>query len=303
MLRPVILAASRNTVVKSIVAGAPLSRRVVRRFVAGESVADAVAASRTLVGARLYVSLDHLGEDTTDAEQATENVRAYLDLLRLLATASLTAYGQVEVSVKLSAIGQSIDDALALRGARTICAAAHAAGSMVTVDMEDHSRTDRTLETVFRLREDHPKTGAVLQAYLHRTEDDCRTLATAGSRVRLCKGAYNEPAHLAYQTRSQVDDSFRRCLDLLMAGPGFPMVATHDPALIAQATAARAPGSFELQMLYGIRPGEQERLAAAGHSVRVYVPYGEQWYGYLMRRLAERPANLTFFLRALASRS
>jgi proline dehydrogenase len=303
MLRSAILAASRNERVHRLVVGAPLSRRVVGRFVAGESVDDAVRASRELTDKGLAVSLDHLGEDTTDAAQAAATVQAYLVLIDRLSAAGLTRSGRVEVSVKLSAVGQGLDDMLALEGARTICAAAAAAGSTVTLDMEDHTTTDRTLATLAELRTEFPSTGAVVQAYLHRTEGDCRALAVAGSRVRLCKGAYREPAEVAYQSRAEVDASYRRCLEVLMAGPGYPMVATHDPALIELATTAREPGTFELQLLYGIRPLEQERLAAAGHTVRVYVPYGEQWYGYLMRRLAERPANLLFFLRALASRT
>ena len=303
MLRSLILAASRNERVHRFVAGAPLSRRVVRRFVAGESVDDAVRTSRELTGKGLAVSLDHLGEDTTDAAQAAATVQAYLVLLDRLSTAGLTRSGRVEVSVKLSAVGQSLDEELALEGARTICAAAQAAGSTVTLDMEDHFTTDRTLATLAELRKEFPSTGAVVQAYLHRTEDDCRALALEGYRVRLCKGAYREPVEVAYQSGADVDASYQRCLKVLMDGPGYPMVATHDPAMITLATASRAPGSFELQLLYDIRPLEQERLVAAGHTVRVYVPYGEQWYGYLMRRLAERPANLVFFLRALAGRS
>ena len=303
MLRSLILAASRNERVRRLVAEAPLSRTVVRRFVAGESVDDAVRISGELTAKGLAVSLDHLGEDTLDAAQAEATVQAYLVLLDRLQAAGLTRSGRVEVSVKLSAVGQSLDDALALEGARTICAAAQAAGSTVTLDMEDHTTTDRTLATLAELRKEFPSTGAVVQAYLHRTEDDCRALAVEGSRVRLCKGAYREPAEVAYQGGADVDASYQRCLKVLMDGPGYPMVATHDPAMITLATASRAPGSFELQLLYGIRPLEQERLVAAGHTVRVYVPYGEQWYGYLMRRLAERPANLVFFLRALASRS
>jgi proline dehydrogenase len=172
--------------------------------------------------------------------------------------------------------------------------------------MEDHTTTDRTLATLRTLRQDHPSTGAVLQAYLHRTEQDCRDLAVEGSRVRLCKGAYKEPESVAFQTPDQVDAAYVRCLRVLMEGPGYPMVATHDPALIAltdELGSRRPKGSYEYQLLYGIRPNEQERLARQGDTVRVYVPYGDQWYGYLMRRLAERPANLVFFLRALASRS
>ena len=302
--RSVILAASRSPRVERLVAGAPVSRNVVRRFVAGETVEDAVRASRALTGKGLAVSLDHLGEDTTDAGQADATVKAYLELLQRLQDAGLTSGGRTEVSVKLSAVGQTIGDELAEQGARTICEAARAAGTTVTLDMEDHTTTDRTLATLRSLRRDFPETGAVVQAYLHRTEADCRALATEGSRVRLCKGAYKEPASVAFQSPAEVDASYVRCLEVLLRGDGYPMVATHDPALISRTLelAGSRTGDFEFQLLYGIRPLEQERLAAAGHTVRVYVPYGDEWYGYLMRRLAERPANLVFFLRALASR-
>jgi proline dehydrogenase len=304
VLRKGILAASRNATVERFVGGAPVSRSVVRRFVAGETVEDAVRTSGELTAKGLAVSLDHLGEDTTDAGQADATVKAYLVLLDRLSEAGLTAGGRTEVSVKLSAVGQTISDELAEQGARTICEAARAAGTTVTLDMEDHTTTDRTLATLRSLRRDFPETGAVLQAYLHRTEDDCRALAGQGSRVRLCKGAYKEPPTVAFATPAEVDASYVRCLEVLMAGDGYPMVATHDPALIERtlALAGGRTGDFEFQLLYGIRPLEQERLAAAGHTVRVYVPYGDQWYGYLMRRLAERPANLVFFLRALASK-
>ncbi len=301
--RSVILAASRNARVERLVAGAPLSRNVVGRFVAGTATEDAVRAGRELTDKGLLVSLDHLGEDTTDAGQADATVKAYLVLLDRLREAGLTEDGRAEVSVKLSAVGQTISDELALQGARTICEAAQDAGTTVTLDMEDHTTTDRTLATLATLRQDFPSTGAVLQAYLHRTEQDCRALATAGSRVRLCKGAYKEPAAVAFQSAEQVDASYVRCLEVLMAGDGYPMVATHDPAMIDKALTLGTAGEFEFQLLYGIRPLEQERLAAAGHTVRVYTPYGDQWYGYLMRRLAERPANLVFFLRALVSKS
>jgi len=163
------------------------------------------------------------------------------------------------------------------------------------------------LSTLRELRQDFPDTGAVVQAYLQRTEADCRDLAYAGSRVRLCKGAYKEPASVAYQSKDDVDRSFVRCLKVLMAGDGYPMVASHDPRLVAITgdlvrRNGRAQGSYEYQMLYGIRPLEQARLAAAGEKMRVYVPYGDEWYGYLVRRMAERPANLVFFLRSLATK-
>ena len=173
--------------------------------------------------------------------------------------------------------------------------------------MEDHTTTDSTLAVLTELRQDFPTTGAVIQSYLRRSVGDCRDLAGAGSRVRLCKGAYDEPESVAFRDRDEVDKSYVRCLRVLMAGHGFPMVATHDPRLIAVAGAlavrhGRRPASYEYQMLYGVRPDEQLRLAGKGETVRVYLPYGQEWYGYLVRRMAERPANLGLFLRSLASR-
>jgi proline dehydrogenase len=218
--------------------------------------------------------------------------------------------GMGEVSLKLSALGQMLPGdgrKVALEHAREICEAAAEAGTTVTLDMEDHTTTDATLGTLQELRKDFPETGAVLQAYLHRTEADCRDLAYEGSRVRLCKGAYNEPESVAFQDKHEVDKSYVRCLKVLMAGQGYPMVASHDPRMIDIAGAlatrhGRAQGSYEFQMLFGIRPDEQRRLAEAGEKVRVYVPYGQEWYGYLMRRLAERPQNLSFFVRSLVSK-
>jgi proline dehydrogenase len=210
------------------------------------------------------------------------------------------------VSVKLSALGQKFDEKMAENNAREICAAAAAAATTVTLDMEDHTTTDATLETLSRLRVDYPTTGAVLQAYLRRTEADGRELATAGQRVRLCKGAYKEPEAVAYQSKVDVDKSYVRCMNILMSGAGYPMLATHDPRLVAIGEDRakwfdRERDNFEFQMLYGIRPAEQDRLAQ-DYTMRVYVPYGDQWYGYLMRRLAERPANLAFFARSLSSK-
>jgi proline dehydrogenase len=285
----------------------PVSAGIVRSYVAGETTADAVDAAARLVGADLRVTLDYLGEDTLDVEHADSTVTAYVELLKELSAQSLSR--NAEVSVKLSAIGQALPDVghkTALENARTICRAARNAGTTVTLDMEDHTTTDSTLAILRELRKDFPETGAVLQAYLHRTEADCRALAYEGSRVRLCKGAYNEPEEVAYQGRIDVDRSYVRCLRVLMEGDGYPMVATHDPRIVAIAEAlvrrtGRSADSYEFQMLYGIRPEEQRRLTDEGHRVRVYVPYGQEWYGYLMRRLAERPANLGFFLRALAS--
>ncbi|MGV3561846.1 MAG: proline dehydrogenase family protein, partial [Nocardioides sp.] len=220
---------------------------------------------------------------------------------------SFTLTSAAGVSVKLSALGQEVGDKLAYEDAHMICAAAAEAGTTVTLDMEDHTTTDSTLSILRELRKDFPETGAVLQAYLHRTEADCRQLAHEGSRVRLCKGAYAEPEEVAFQDKLDVDKSYVRCLKVLMAGQGYPMIATHDPRMVEIASSlasrqGRAPGTYEFQMLYGIRPEEQRRLVAAGETVRVYVPYGTEWYGYLMRRLAERPQNLSFFVKSLISK-
>ena len=320
MLRTAILAASRNRRVEKLITDAPVSRGVVRRFVGGPDSAAAVTATRGLLEHGLTVTLDHLGEDTTDRADADATVHAYVELLDALQAAGLTEResplkARAEVSVKLSAVGQALygaagdGHAIALDNARTICSAAERVGATVTLDAEDHTTTDSTLEVLRELRADFPETAAVLQAYLHRTESDCRDLATAGSRVRLCKGAYKEPASVAYQRRSEIDDSYVRCAGVLMAGEGYPMLATHDPRMIQLGLEhanrnGRKPGAdFELQMLFGIRPNEQQRLASLGHTVRVYIPYGAQWYGYLMRRLAERPANLAFFLRAMSGKN
>lgn len=177
----------------------------------------------------------------------------------------------------------------------------------MTVDAEDHTTTDSTLSIVRDLRTEFDWLGTVLQAYLHRTEADCREFAAAGARIRLCKGAYDEPASVAYRDAEEVTDSYLRCLRVLMAGSGYPMVASHDPVIIDAVPAlagefGRGVDGFEYQMLYNIRDAEQRRLAEAGNHVRVYVPFGNEWYGYFVRRLAERPANLMFFLRALAER-
>ena len=301
MLRSTLLTAARSPRVKAIVESGPFDP-LVNRFVAGATDDDAVAIARRLTADRL-VTLDHLGEDTVGREQADAIVGAYEGILARLGSEGLAE--RVEVSVKLSALGQSLPadaDKIALDGARRICAAAAAVGTTVTVDMEDHSTTDRTLETVRELRVDHPWVGAVVQAQLRRTEGDCRDLASSGSRVRLCKGAYDEPASVAFRDRGDVDAAYARCLGILMRGEGLPMVATHDPRLIDIARALGRERPYELQMLHGIRPAAQQALAAEGETVRVYLPYGTEWFGYFMRRLAERPANLAFFARSLLTR-
>jgi proline dehydrogenase len=303
-----LLAAAGSQRTRTVVERAPGSRQIVKRYVAGPATDDAVAVADALIEDGLLATVDHLGEDTTDTNHAILVKEAYLLLLERLSAAGLTPHA--EVSVKLSAVGQSLGsdgEKIALEHAHAICESAQRAGTTVTFDMEDHTTTDSTLKIVSELRRDYPWVGVVLQAYLKRTEADCKDFATDGSRVRLCKGAYNEPEAVAYRDRQEVDLSFVRCMRTLMAGDGYPMLATHDPRLIEICGAlavrnGRQIGSYEYQMLYGIRPQEQRRLAAAGERMRVYVPYGSEWYGYSMRRLAERPANLGFFMRSLVSR-
>ena len=307
MSRP-LLVLSRSEMVKNLVSTMPVSAGIVRGYVPGETTEAVVEASAREVDEGIRVTLDFLGEDTLDSDQADATVAAYLEVLEALSARGLTR--MAEVSVKLSAIGQALPDQghkIALENARTICRAARNAGTTVTLDMEDHTTTDSTLSILRDLRKDFPETGAVLQAYLHRTEADCRALAYEGSRVRLCKGAYHEPEEVAFQAELDVDRSYVRCLKVLLAGQGYPMIATHDPRLVEIASTlasryGRDQGSYEFQMLYGIRPEEQRRLVKAGERVRVYIPYGHEWYGYLMRRLAERPQNLSFFLRSLISK-
>jgi proline dehydrogenase len=307
MLRRALLRVSRSEKIKNLMTTAPVTAAV-ERFIAGETSDHVVTVSRRLVSAGLLVSIDYLGEDTTDRSDVDAVVIAYLNLLTKLRESGLSA--SAEVSIKLTALGQHLRDGpqLALENAELICRAARMADAAVTLDMEDHSTTDSTLEILHRLRKEYPDTGVVLQAYLYRTEDDCRDLAVAGSRVRLCKGAYAESESVAFQDRQQIDKSYVRCMKILMAGGGFPMLATHDPTLIdiglkLASEYGRSPGDFEFQMLYGIRPTEQQRLARLGHAVRVYVPYGTNWYGYLIRRLAERPSNLRFFVRSLITKN
>ncbi len=304
MLGPVLLAAARSDRMRRVVAGAPVTRPVVDRFIAGDDLAGAMTCVRTLTDGGLEVTLDHLGEDVTDRATAAATRDAYLRLLEALAVEGLGK--KAEVSVKLSAFGQALPAGghdIALENVRQVAEAAAAAGTTVTLDMEDHTTVDSTLAILAALREEHPCTGAVVQSYLFRTEDDCHRLAVPGSRVRLVKGAYKEPASVAFQDRREVDRSYVRCLRILMAGGGYPMIGSHDPRMIAigrhlARENGREAGDYEFQMLYGIRAAEQRRLAAEGERMRIYVPYGADWYGYFMRRLAERPANLAFFLRS-----
>lgn len=307
LLRKALLTAAGSGRLRRVAERSRLARPVVGRYVAGTGAADALGTVERLTGEGLLATLDFLGENGT-REQAARTAEAYVSLLQRLDDSGMA--DRAEVSVKLSALGQLLPgdgEKIATEYAQRICDAAARAGTTVTIDMEDHTTTDSTLGILTDLRVDHPWVGAVVQAYLKRTESDCRDLATSGSRVRLCKGAYAEPASVAFQG-AEVDDSYRRCLAVLFAGEGYPMVATHDPEMISAARLEaerheRRVDTYEFQMLYGVRPAEQRAIAGTGAQMRVYVPFGDEWYGYFMRRLAERPANLTFFLRSLVSKA
>ena len=311
-LRPALLAAARSERIERTVSRSRLTRSLVTRFVPGAAEDAVMDAVRKLLADGRSISVDYLGEDISEAAEAENTVNAYLSLLaayRRLELPATDGARRLEISIKLSALGQSLPggEELALVNARIICQAAAQAGAWVNVDAEDHTTTDSTLAIVRELRREFPDVATVLQAYLRRTEADCAELSGAGSRIRLCKGAYSEPAAVAFQGKDEVDASYLRCLRVLMEGQGYPMVASHDPQMItaAQTYAAetgRGTDDYEIQMLFGIRDAEQTRLVDEGVTVRTYVPFGDDWYGYFMRRLAERPANLIFFLRSLVGK-
>jgi proline dehydrogenase len=305
MLRRTLLAASASPRLRRLVTTAPQTRAIVDSYVAGETAADAVRVTRALQAGGLLVTLDYLGEDTRDVAQAEAVTGEYVELLGKLAADGLTHGGAAEVSVKPTAVGLYLGTAA--RNIARICAAAREAGTTVTLDAEEFRAIEPTLAVAAELRAEHGDLGCVVQSCLRRSEQDCAQLAGYGIRVRLCKGAYDEPESVAFTARRDVDTSYARCMRTLMNGAGYPMLATHDPRLIQIAGSlalltGRAADSFEYQMLYGIRPAEQRRLADTGARVRVYVPYGGDWYAYLVRRLAERPRNLAFFLRSLGSK-
>ncbi|GAA1759972.1 proline dehydrogenase family protein [Streptomonospora arabica] len=309
VLRQTLLAAARSDRLRALASGTRLTRGVVDRFVAGKHAEDAVRAAGELAEKGILSSIDHLGEDTEHPSQAEEITKGYLHLLHLLSEAGLT--DSAEVSVKPTAVGLALGGEgprLAADNLARICAAAAEAGTTVTVDMEAERHVAPTLRLVASLRPEHPWLGCVLQAYLHRTEGDTAAVASEpGARVRLCKGAYAPDPVTGHTARRDVDAAYVRSLRRLMDSEAYPMVATHDPRLIDIATTlarrfGRTYDGFEYQMLYGARPDEQRRLADLGARMRVYIPYGADWYGYLVRRMAERPANAAFAARSVLRR-
>lgn len=304
MLRRLLLYLSTAGWARNIVTHWGLARRMARRFVAGETLDEALAVARTLNDSGLRVTLDYLGESVARAEDTAEVVSTYRTILDQISAHRLNA----SVSLKLTHLGLDIDEDLCVANLRHIVAAAQQHSIPVTIDMESSAYTDTTLRIYRTARHEYgfDNVGTVIQAYLYRSAEDMRQLAAEGAHIRLCKGAYLEPPEVAYPEKKDVDASFARLAQdyLLSPPPAYLCIATHDENMIRAAEEvirqhSIAPGRYEFQMLYGIRSARQAELAAAGHPTRIYVPFGAAWYPYFMRRLAERPANLWFMMRSV----
>ncbi|MGD8399147.1 MAG: proline dehydrogenase family protein [Anaerolineae bacterium] len=305
LMRNFFLALSRSEWMRRVAVGLPLVRTMVRRFVAGESLEDAIAAVEGLTRQGLMATLDHLGENVTSETEARDAAGEILDLLAAIEEHDLPA----GVSVKLTQLGLDLGPGLGMENLERIVIRAQQAGRFVRIDMESSDYVQVTLDIFDELWARHKNLGVVIQSYLYRSEEDVARLIDAGASVRLVKGAYDEPPAVAYPDKEDVDASFVRLMEMLFSEEArakgvYPAIATHDEVLIdwvLEHTREQgiSPDAFEFQMLYGIRTGLQRRLTGDGYRVRAYVPYGEQWYPYFMRRLAERPANVLFLLRNL----
>jgi len=274
-----------------------------QRFVAGETIDSAIAKVRQLNDSGLKVTLDHLGEFVADRNEARESTDYCLRTLDAIAHSGVTA----NLSLKLTQLGLDIDRELCLLHMQEILERARSQGNFVRIDMEDHTRCQVAIDLLLQLREQFDNVGTVMQAYLYRAADDVSALASRHIPLRIVKGAYKEPREVAFPVKADVDQNYKKLLQLSLGAGNYTAIATHDEALIRFARdyterEGIAPSQFEFQMLYGIRPALQQDLARAGYTVRVYVPFGTDWYGYFMRRLAERPANVAFVLRGMANR-
>ncbi|MFN0087131.1 MAG: proline dehydrogenase family protein [Blastocatellia bacterium] len=298
--RAALLYLSRRHELKAIFSKFPGFKQVTRRFIAGENIDDAITAIQELNKIGITASFDHLGESTVSKAEAESDVREYLHVLERIEATGVDS----NVSVKLTQLGLDIDEAYCLENTRRIVQAARGWNNFVRIDMEDSSKTDATLRIFRALFYEYGNVGIVLQAYLYRTEKDLEEVLSLGGRVRLCKGAYQEPESVAFPKKEDVDASFIALMRRLLTSGVYHGIATHDERMI---TATRdfveregiSKDVFEFQMLYGVRRDLQLKLARDGYRMRTYVPYGEYWYPYFMRRLAERPANVWFVLRNL----
>jgi proline dehydrogenase len=300
MFRSLLLHLSERELPKTFLTTHSLGRRLARRFIAGEELSDALAVVRRLNGEQFDVTLDHLGESVRQASSTEKACQAYLSILDRLAAERLRSH----ISVKLTQLGLDVDQALAGRHLRAICERAARYHNFVRIDMESSAYTESTLRLFREVNAPRDVLGVVIQACMRRSEKDVEELLKFGARIRLVKGAYKEPPEVAFPRKRDVDRNFAKLAEKLLSSGIYHAIATHDRRLIASTKAfARARGltadQFEFQLLYGIQRPLQRELREQGYRVRVYVPYGKQWYPYFMRRLAERPANLLFLMRSL----
>jgi len=297
MLKESLLYLARQERIRQFVITNPAARGMARRFVAGETLDDAIHATGPLNAQRIAVALDQLGEKVSDAHEATATADEYITTLKRISVEGVEA----NISIKLTALGLDIDAGLCQANLERVVCEAHKRDIFVRVDMEGSDYTERTLDLVQAAHARYPNVGTVVQSMLFRTPSDVETLIEQGVRVRLVKGAYMEPPTVAFPKKVDVDEQYLRLMYRLLERGVYPALATHDEKLIAAAKRYAAEkqiprARFEFQMLYGIRRDLQERLANDGYNVRTYVPYGSQWYPYLTRRMAERPANLMFIV-------
>jgi proline dehydrogenase len=304
LLRSGILATAEGNVVERFVRDSRWSRALVARFVAGDRLADALAAASRLAGQGLMATLDRLGENVVTPGEARGAVASYAETLREMAASKLDP----NISVKLTMLGLDIDNDIAYDNMLTLLETARTVDGFVRIDMEGSAYTERTLAIAEGLHARFPgQVGTVIQAYLHRSDRDLERLIDLQMRVRLVKGAYAEPASLALQRPSEINEAFIRLMERLLEAGRYPAIASHDPALI-RATRGFAlrmainPGQWEFQMLHGVRRDAQLALAREGYGMRIYLPFGADWYPYFARRIAERPANMVFVLRQLMTR-
>lgn len=296
MLRQGFLFLSESSVARALVTNAPFARWAARRFVAGEEIGEAVAVARALNGQGMTVSLDYLGESVSSREEATAAADTYLEIIDTMVAEGIDG----NVSLKLTQMGQDIDEEFLHANVRRVLDRAKQHGMFVRFDMESSDYVQRTIAFFARVREEgYENCGIVLQSYLYRTHDDAKWASERGARVRLCKGAYREPESVAFPDKTDVDANFVRVMKHLLEHGNYPGIATHDEAMI-EATKAFArdrgidPSRFEFQMLYGVRRDLQREIVAEGWRLRIYIGFGRAWYPYFMRRLAERPANVFF---------
>ena len=299
-MRSLLISLSHRRSVARLAVSSPLTRAVVARFVAGQTLDEALPAIAALKSAGLRTTIDVLGESVTSPEHAAAAVERYLATVAALSERGLDP----NISVKLTQIGLEIDREACRASVMRLIDAVRGVDGFLRFDMEDHTRTDATLEIWRAAHEAYPGVGVVIQSALRRSSADVDAIIAVGGRVRLCKGAYDEPGSVAYRTKTAVDANYARLMERLLVADAYPALATHDPKLIARAISIAdregiGPDRFEFQMLYGVRRDLQRTLLDRGYTVRIYVPYGREWYPYFMRRLAERPANVGFMLRAI----